>query len=83
MSDSSVGHHLLFFVSLTTVNIAHNYNNQSCIIIHRFNQNYGVLGILDRLHGTDGVFVNSIEYKRNIILLGLASAKELVPDNKK
>ena len=51
--------------------------------IHRFNQNYGVLGILDRLHGTDGVFVNSIEYKRNIILLGLASAKELVPSDKK
>ena len=49
----------------------------------RFNQNYGVLGILDRLHGTDGVFVNSIEHKRHFVLLGLASAKELVPNDKK
>ena len=24
--------------------------------IHRFNQNYGVLGILERLHGIDNVF---------------------------
>ena len=51
--------------------------------IHRFNQNYGVLGILDRLHGTDSVFVNSIECKRNFVLMGLKSAKELVPDDKK
>ena len=42
-----------------------------------------MLNILDRLHGTDDVFLKSIEYKRNFVLMGLKSAKELVPDDKK
>uniref|UniRef100_A0A1X7UT11 Fatty acid hydroxylase domain-containing protein n=1 Tax=Amphimedon queenslandica TaxID=400682 RepID=A0A1X7UT11_AMPQE len=67
------GYHLPFVSS----NEAHDFHHS------RFNQNFGVLGILDRLHGTDNVFVNSIEYKRNIILMGLSSAKEVVPDDKK
>ena len=46
----------------------------------RFNQLFGVLGILDRLHGTDDVYRQSKEYERHMILLGLNSAKELIPD---
>ena len=46
----------------------------------RFNQNFGVLGILDRLHGTDEVFRNSKDYERHIVLTNLMSAKELFPD---
>ncbi|XP_003386944.1 PREDICTED: fatty acid hydroxylase domain-containing protein 2-like [Amphimedon queenslandica] len=70
---SHCGYHLPFLSSPE----GHDFHHS------KFNQNFGVLGILDRLHGTDNVFVNSIEHKRHFILLGLSSAKELVPDDKK
>ena len=35
---------------------------------------------MDRLHGTDEAFRRSKNYDRNIILLGLTSARELFPD---
>ena len=46
----------------------------------RFNQNFGVMGVLDRLHGTDEQFRRSKNYERHVVLLGLDSAKELYPD---
>ncbi|CAG0895066.1 unnamed protein product [Cyprideis torosa] len=49
----------------------------------KFNQCYGVLGVLDRLHGTDTVFRASKAYNRNIMLLSLAPARELYPDDEK
>ena len=52
-------------------------------IFQRFNQIYGVIGILDRLHGTDELFRQSKEHKRHFLLLGLLSAKEIVPDKPK
>ena len=49
----------------------------------RFTQNYGVLGVLDRLHGTDVMFRNSKAYDRHIMLLGLTPLKQTFPDNTK
>ena len=46
----------------------------------RFNWNYGVLGVLDRLHGTDRLFRENEAYKRHNVLLGLTPARQLVPD---
>merc|ERR1711872_726539 len=44
---------------------------------------YGVLGILDYLHGTDKGFRASKEYERHIMLLGSKPLRETFPDVKK
>ncbi|XP_064608320.1 fatty acid hydroxylase domain-containing protein 2-like [Liolophura sinensis] len=49
----------------------------------KFNQNYGVLGILDRLHGTDEVFRTTKAYQRHILLLGLSPLTQQIPDDTK
>ena len=49
----------------------------------RFVNNYGVMGILDRFHGTDTMFMKTKAYDRHIMLIGLAPAKELFPDEPK
>ena len=49
----------------------------------RFTQNYGVLGVLDRLHGTDVMFRDSRAYDRHIMLLGFIPLKQTFPDNPK
>lgn len=49
----------------------------------KFTQNYGVLGVLDRLHGTDVMFRDSRAYDRHIMLLGFIPLKQTFPDNPK
>lgn len=49
----------------------------------KFNQNFGVLGVLDRLHGTDSLFRSSKMYERHIMLLSLVPLKQLYPDDPK
>lgn len=49
----------------------------------KFNQNYGVLGVLDRLHGTDALFRRSKAYDRHFMLLSLVPIKELIPEDPK
>lgn len=49
-------------------------------IIDRFTSNFGVRGVMDRLHGTDDAFRRSRSYDRNFILFGLTSAREMFPD---
>ncbi|KAF2889500.1 hypothetical protein ILUMI_16673, partial [Ignelater luminosus] len=44
------------------------------------NQNYGLLGILDRLYGTDKKFREAVQHKRHVTLLSLDSAREMFPD---
>ncbi|XP_059485931.1 fatty acid hydroxylase domain-containing protein 2-like [Neocloeon triangulifer] len=46
----------------------------------KFNQNFGSIGLLDYLHGTDTQWRESVQFKRNIFLVGLKSAREVVPD---
>jgi methylsterol monooxygenase len=70
---SHCGYHLPFISSPE----AHDFHHS------KFNQNFGVLGILDRLHGTDNVFRKSKDYERHIVLTSLTSAKELIPDQEK
>ncbi|XP_076468131.1 fatty acid hydroxylase domain-containing protein 2-like isoform X2 [Babylonia areolata] len=46
----------------------------------KFNQNYGVLGVLDRLHGTDNQFRASKAYERHFLLLGFTPMAQQFPD---
>ena len=66
------GYHLPFMPSPE----AHDFHHFS------FTNNFGVLGILDHLHGTDVEFRKHISSKRHFTLKGFASAKEVVPDAK-
>jgi len=71
--NSHSGYHLPFLPSPE----AHDYHHL------KFNQCYGVLGILDYLHGTDKGFRASKEYERHIMLLGTTPLRETFPDVKK
>jgi len=68
---SHSGYHLPFLPSSE----AHDFHHL------RFNVNYGSLGILDYLHGTDEKFVKSKAYQRHVTLTSLKSARELIPDD--
>jgi len=71
--NSHSGYHLPFLPSPE----AHDYHHL------KFNQCYGVLGILDYLHGTDKGFRASKEYERHIMLLDTTPLRETFPDIKK
>ena len=60
-------------------NTIKNYND----IFFRFNECFGVTGLLDWLHGTDKNYRNSVNAKRHRTLWTTASATELYPEEKK
>jgi methylsterol monooxygenase len=70
---SHSGYHLPFLPSPE----AHDFHHL------KFNTNYGMLGVLDRLHGTDALFRKSKAYERHSVLLSLVPARELIPDDNK
>ncbi|XP_030066990.1 fatty acid hydroxylase domain-containing protein 2 isoform X1 [Microcaecilia unicolor] len=49
----------------------------------KFNQCYGVLGLLDHLHATDTVFKQTKAYERHLLLLNLTPLSESIPDSPK
>lgn len=49
----------------------------------RFNQCFGVFGILDRLHGTDSKFRQSKQYERHTLLTSFTPLNESIPDTQK
>lgn len=49
----------------------------------KFNQNFGILGVLDRLHGTDSLFRRTRAYARHIMFFGLTPLAVQYPDNEK
>lgn len=44
--------------------------------------NYGVIGLMDWIHGTDASFRKNIAFKRNKRLMGLTPIDEIYPDKK-
>uniref|UniRef100_A0A0B6YNK3 Fatty acid hydroxylase domain-containing protein n=1 Tax=Arion vulgaris TaxID=1028688 RepID=A0A0B6YNK3_9EUPU len=56
---------------------AHDYHHL------KFNQNYGVLGVLDRLHGTDAQFRNSVSFQRHFLLLSSTPVSQQLPERPK
>ncbi|XP_063058651.1 fatty acid hydroxylase domain-containing protein 2 isoform X1 [Engraulis encrasicolus] len=46
----------------------------------KFNQCYGVLGVLDRLHGTDDKFRQTKAYERHTLLLSLTPLTQTIPE---
>ena len=67
------GYHLPFFPSPE----AHDFHHL------KFNQCYGVLGVLDRIHGTDTQFRSSRNYVRHVMMLSLIPPREAFPDESK
>nr|XP_020491207.1 fatty acid hydroxylase domain-containing protein 2 [Labrus bergylta] len=49
----------------------------------KFNQCFGVFGVLDRLHGTDTKFRQTKQYERHTLLTSLTPLNESVPDTPK
>ncbi|XP_035659138.1 fatty acid hydroxylase domain-containing protein 2-like [Branchiostoma floridae] len=82
---------LWFCLALTTTSISHSgYHfpllpSPEAHDFHhaKFNQCYGVMGVLDRLHGTDEQFRRNKAYERHIMLLGLTPLSWSVPDKPK
>lgn len=70
---SHSGYHLPFLPSPE----AHDFHHL------KFTNNFGVLGVLDRLHGTDLMFRQSKAYDRHIMLLGATPLRETFPDDPK
>lgn len=56
---------------------------QHHLLSSRFNQCYGVLGVLDHLHGTDIMFKQTKAYERHVLLLGFTPLSESIPDSPK
>ncbi|XP_055844835.1 fatty acid hydroxylase domain-containing protein 2 [Episyrphus balteatus] len=67
------GYHLPFFPSPE----AHDFHHL------KFNNCFGVLGVLDRLHGTDSMFRSTKAYARHIMMLSLVPPREAFPDESK
>lgn len=67
------GYHFPFFPSPE----AHDFHHL------KFNYCFGVLGILDRLHGTDSLFRQSKSFVRHTTMLSLVPAREAFPDEQK
>lgn len=67
---SHCGYHLPFLPSPEF----HDYHH------FKFNQCFGVLGVLDHLHGTDAVFKQTKAYERHTVLLGFTPLSESIPD---
>jgi len=51
-----------------------------CLVFNRFNQSYGVIGVLNRIHETDVTFRNSKSYARHKLMLTLKPPREAFPD---
>ncbi|KAK0131154.1 Fatty acid hydroxylase domain-containing protein 2 [Merluccius polli] len=49
----------------------------------KFNQCFGVLGVLDRLHGTDGKFRQTKQYERHFLFTNFTPLSESIPDQPK
>ncbi|CAG0893588.1 unnamed protein product [Darwinula stevensoni] len=49
----------------------------------KFNQCYGVLGVMDRFHGTDDLFRRNKAYQRHFLFLSLVPLREQIPDDPK
>ncbi|CAN9501152.1 unnamed protein product [Ophioblennius macclurei] len=49
----------------------------------KFNQCFGVFGVLDRLHGTDAKFRQTKQYERHVLLTSLTPLSESIPDHPK
>lgn len=64
------GYHLPFFPSPE----AHDFHHL------KFNQCYGVLGVLDLLHGTDDKFRATKCFSRHLMMLSLVPPREAYPD---
>ncbi|XP_011663545.1 fatty acid hydroxylase domain-containing protein 2 isoform X2 [Strongylocentrotus purpuratus] len=73
----SMIHHSGYHLPLLPSPEAHDYHHL------KFNNNYGVLGILDWLHGTDVNFRKSKQFQRHKALLGVKPLNEVIPDNTK
>ena len=71
---SSLNTHSGYHLPLMPSAEAHDYHHLN------FNENYGSLGLLDYLHGTDIKFRASQAYKRHMVLLSFSPVRYFYPD---
>ncbi|XP_077292573.1 fatty acid hydroxylase domain-containing protein 2 isoform X2 [Arctopsyche grandis] len=71
--NSHSGYHLPFFPSPE----AHDFHHL------KFNQCFGVLGVLDKFHGTDSLFRSTKAFSRHIMMLSFSPPREAFPDSDK
>jgi methylsterol monooxygenase len=56
------------------------FKGSAMLVFNRFNQCYGVIGVLDSIHGTDVMFRKSKSYARHTLMLTLKPSREAFPD---
>jgi fatty acid hydroxylase domain-containing protein 2 len=71
--NAHCGYHFPFFPSPE----AHDFHHL------KFNNMFGVLGVLDRLHGTDELFRKTKAYERHLMMLTLIPPRTFIPDDMK
>ncbi|XP_054755994.2 fatty acid hydroxylase domain-containing protein 2-like [Lytechinus pictus] len=74
---SAINSHCGYHLPLLPSPEAHDFHHL------KFTNNYGTLGILDRLHGTDEMFRKTKPYLRHFLLLGLTPVTQTYPDDPK
>jgi methylsterol monooxygenase len=57
------------------------FYHSAMLVFNRFNQCYGVIGVLDSIHGTDVMFRKSKSYTRHSLMLTLKPPREAFPDD--
>lgn len=72
----TMNQHSGYHIPFTPSNEFHDFHHLT------FNYNYGAVGILDLLHGTDSLFKKNPASKRHYILLGLTPVRSLIPEIK-
>jgi len=55
---------------------AHDYHH------HKFNQNYGIMGLMDHIHGTDLEWRQTNSKQRHVNVYSLTPIREIIPDCK-
>ncbi|XP_031208192.1 fatty acid hydroxylase domain-containing protein 2 [Mastomys coucha] len=73
------GYHLPFLPS-PEFHDYHHLKKANSTTAQVFNQCYGVLEVLDHLHGTDSIFKKTKAYQRHVVLLGFTPLSESIPD---
>eukprot|EP00057_Strongylocentrotus_purpuratus_P017030 XP_011671504.1 PREDICTED: fatty acid hydroxylase domain-containing protein 2 [Strongylocentrotus purpuratus] len=72
---SAINSHCGYHLPLMPSPEAHDFHHL------KFTNNFGTLGFLDRLHGTDELFRKTKPYHRHFLLLGLTPVSQTFPDD--
>ena len=82
ISDNNIGVRVDQILKLLWHSREEDYTfSETDIFFSRFNQCFGVLGILDLLHGTDDRYRDSKHFLRDFVSFSFTPVREIVPDD--